>query len=476
MGKIGDIDCDLVESLSIKILNEKSKDVRVLFFLAWSELRREKWDCLADVFTTLANLTEKNFDALYPEREKAKLQAFAWLSESRFADLCTIVKPASIHSDSLTRLSRSLDKLKIILANKFKDNTPFPNQFQKTVANWEKECGKPDQNNTNAAPDKRAANISSSPAESVLESPKQAQMLLRKTAQFLQEQEPFKPMGYRLMRLARWDILENIPPNIGGVTQLTAPAAQTRNLIGNLQQQQKWKELFKACETAFTSGANHFWLDLQRLSAQACERAGASYSAIREIIQEETICLIKRLPMLVSLHFTDGNPVADPQTEIWICELAGRKDQNNKEEKVFSQQSDSEEMGKARRLMKEGKAAQAIEFLQDSIKESTLSKSCFYKKLTIAEIMHKSSRADLAYMVLEELDDFISKRGLEIWEPQIALETWTLFHSVIRSRIGEKTTGLDLHNKLALITQKICRTDPSQAFAITQTLQKGGKA
>jgi predicted component of type VI protein secretion system len=74
----------MIETTAVKILKEKAKDIRVLSFLAYSAVRNENWEALADIFDGLAQLGAKNFDALQPDRERAKELAFKWLSEDRF--------------------------------------------------------------------------------------------------------------------------------------------------------------------------------------------------------------------------------------------------------------------------------------------------------------------------------------------------------------------------------------------------------
>ncbi|MDR3012135.1 MAG: type VI secretion system ImpA family N-terminal domain-containing protein [Chitinispirillales bacterium] len=152
MGKLGDIDINLVETLSVKILSEKSKDTRALAFLAYAVLRQSEIGRLADVFCALADYCENNFEQLYPPRENAKLAALRWLSESRFTSQCPKIEASVDDADGVKRLKDALGKLRPALEKRFSSSgAPFPLLLYKRVTEWEKSietASSPTQNNT----------------------------------------------------------------------------------------------------------------------------------------------------------------------------------------------------------------------------------------------------------------------------------------------------------------------------------------
>jgi hypothetical protein len=137
MGKLGDIDAGLVESLSLKILTEKSKDARAMAFFAYAALRKGEFGRLADVFCMMASYCEDSFEQIFPLREKAKTAALRWLSEPRFTSQCSMIETAGI--EHVLRLKDALAKLKSALEKRFEPGSAqFPLLLYKRVLDREK--------------------------------------------------------------------------------------------------------------------------------------------------------------------------------------------------------------------------------------------------------------------------------------------------------------------------------------------------
>jgi len=138
MGKLGDIDVKTVESLSVKILTEKSKDVRALSFLAYAMLRMGDHGRLADVFCALADYCQDCYDDIFPRRDGAKLSALRWLSEARFTSACPKVDASAQDAEHVARLLGALLKLKGALEKRFSSvGAPFPLLLYKRALEWE---------------------------------------------------------------------------------------------------------------------------------------------------------------------------------------------------------------------------------------------------------------------------------------------------------------------------------------------------
>jgi len=138
IGKLGDIDTDVVESLSFKILTEKSKDTRALAFLAYAMLRQNDFGRLADVFCALANYCENSFDQIYPRRQGAKVAALRWFCESRFSGQCEKVTTTAADAENAARLVDGILKLRQTLDQKLSDSAPPLSLLSKRAAEWKK--------------------------------------------------------------------------------------------------------------------------------------------------------------------------------------------------------------------------------------------------------------------------------------------------------------------------------------------------
>jgi type VI secretion system protein VasJ len=138
MGKLGDIDADAVESLSFKILTEKSKDVRALAFLAYSMLRKNDFGRVADVFCALAVFCQDDFERIYPRRESAKVAALRWFSESRFSGQCEKAAATAEDVQDAVRLADAILKLRSALEKRFSDSAPPLSSLYRHAAEWKK--------------------------------------------------------------------------------------------------------------------------------------------------------------------------------------------------------------------------------------------------------------------------------------------------------------------------------------------------
>jgi hypothetical protein len=138
MGKLGDIDVDRVEALSVKILEEKSKDARALSFLAYAMLRVGDHGRLADVFCALSDYCQNGYDSMFPRRDGAKLSALRWLSEARFTGACPKVEASVADAGHIERLLGALLTLKAALEKRsFPGGAPFPLLLYKRALEWE---------------------------------------------------------------------------------------------------------------------------------------------------------------------------------------------------------------------------------------------------------------------------------------------------------------------------------------------------
>jgi hypothetical protein len=140
LGKIGNLDLALIESAATRVLREKAKDIRVFAFLSYALLRNDSWEGLADLFDGFAQLSAKDFDAMQPDRPRAKELGLKWLSEDRFTTALVDKRPAEADYSHISRLLDALNKLKPLLEQKFPGVTVFPAELHKNTIAWEKAC------------------------------------------------------------------------------------------------------------------------------------------------------------------------------------------------------------------------------------------------------------------------------------------------------------------------------------------------
>ncbi|MBN1575865.1 MAG: type VI secretion system protein TssA [Chitinispirillaceae bacterium] len=492
IGKIGGIDFELLEKTAIRILEKKSKDIRVMSFLSWSYLKSGDWERFSDVYDGLGTLVEQNYDVLFPERDNAKQQAFKWLAESRFSTLLEDKKPTEAQYDHIARLLAGLTKIKPILEKKFPNGSPFPSALFKSVQQWVKSCKPkpkveppppPPAGAGGAAPATAAAAASGQPASAgtaaaaiaePMETPKQAQGIIRKAALFLVEKEGTKPMGYRLMRSVRWDLLEKAPPAEGGKTQLAGPNAQQRAYFQKLIADREWKTIIEKAEAVFAAGGNHLWLDLQRLITTACKELGADYTPLRNALLIETAMLLRRIPDLPVLSFSDGSPFCDDATKDWIATdvqtALGSGGGTAAGGAASAGDALVEEQRAVNQLVAAGKIEDALAMVQNSLRSSSNERDNFRRTILIGSLLLKAKQPDIAMSVLESLDQKIDRHSLDKWDPDIAVEAWAALSMAYKVGKSQKPQNLQasIQDKQNAVLSKISHIDPGKAFTLNK--------
>ena len=495
IAKLAGTDYDAIEKAAKKILKEKSKDIRVLSFLSFSYLKSDNWEPFSDIFDGLGTLVEQNYDALYPDRDRAKQLAIKWLAEERYTLLLEEKKPTEADYEHIARMLAGLTKIKPILEAKFPEGSPFPSVLYKFVQQWERTCkpkpkvetppppppqtatprqtAEQPQGATPAAPQSSASPAASSagaPAEA-METPKQAQMAIRRAGQFLLEKERDKSMGYRIMRAVRWDLLDKLPPAEAGKIKLEGPNPQQRAYFQKLLAEKDWKTILEKGEAAFTGGALHFWLDLQRMVATAGKELGPEYNQVHAAILIETALLCKRLPDLVNLQFSDGTPFCDDATKDWIAtEVQSAAGSGSGSGSAAIADPLVEEQREINKLTSAGQIEGALSLVKKHLRSSSNVRDNFRRAVSIAGLLLKAKQPDIAVTLLEELEQTIERHGLAIWDPAIAVEAWSTLAMAYKVAKVQKPQNIQaaMQEKLLVVLGKISQSDPEKAYSLSK--------
>ena len=422
--------------------------------------------------------------------------AFKWLAEDRYTILLGEKKPTEENYEGLARMLAGLTKIKPILEQKFPDGSPFPSALYTTVQRWEKSCkpkpkeeppppppaaaapATPQASGTSAASAAAPAASAPAPEGSVavgaVATPSQAQQAIRKISQFLIEKEPEKAMGYRIVRSVRWDIFEKAPPSEGGKTQLAGPNQQQRTYFQKLLSDKDWKTLIPKAEAAFLSGGNHLWLDLQRCVVTACNELGAEYKNVKDAILFETAMLLKRIPELPDLLFSDGTPFCDDATRDWIAGEVqsilessggggsggggGGADPLVEEQRTVNQ------------MVAAGQLEQALTMVQTNLRSSSSERDNFRRTIIIGTLLLKAKQPDIAMSVLESLDQKITQYSLDTWDPDLAVEAWAALAAAYKVAKVQKPQNVvaAIQEKQNAVLSKIGQIDPVRAFSLSK--------
>lgn len=495
IAKLGGIDYELLESTGLKILKEKSKDIRVFSFLSFSFLKSENLEYFCDLFDGLGTLIEKDYEAIFPDRPRAKQNAFKWMAEERYTTTLADCKPTEEHYEHITRLVAGLTKIKQVLEDKFPEGSPFPSLIYSTAQRWEKSCKPkekapppppppPPKENEGTPPQAApAATAQSTPAASAaveaeglgpMDSPKQVQAIIRKAAQFLIVNESSKIMGYRLMRSVRWDGIGKKLINENGKTKLPAPIAQQRVFFQKLIEKADWKTIIIKGESAFCNGANHFWFDLQRYIVTACGELGSEYVELRKALLIEMALLVKRVPEIVNYTFIDGFPFCDEITKDWIVSevqpaLGSSSGSESNGGKSLGDALKEEQL-EVNKLVAGGKVEDALTMIQKNMRSSSNERDNFRRTVMVGSLLLKAKQPSIAVSVLESLNLKIEQHCLDKWDPDIAVEAWANLVEAYKVTKNQKPQNVmtAIMEKQNSILSKISQLDPKKAFTLSK--------
>ena len=470
MGKLGSIDFGLIENLSKKLLKEKSKDIRILCFLSFSVGRAARWEEFTDIFEGFCTLAQQGYDSLFPDRPRAKQQAVQWLSETRYNEMLAANKPEEKDYPHIARLVKSLTSLKELLDQKYPEGSPFPSGLSSASVNWEKLCKPKPASEAAVAP-------SAAAASDAVETPKQAQTSARKAAYFLIDKEPQRMMGYRLIRSLRWDILEKAPPSENNKTQLAPPPAELQSGLQNALNAKDFNAVLDKAEIAFSTAANHLWLGLQRFAAEACKGLGQPFEAVYWAIIHETGLLLKRIPELTDLTFSNGSPLCDEAAKAWIASdvkpLFGSGAAANEggaaNQAEGAPDTVESEKKEALALSSSGNVEKALDVLQAAIRGSGSERDNFRRSVVLSSLLVTAKQPDIALSILESLHEKINNYHLDKWDPDLAVDAWSSMVMVIKMAKAGKQPAVvaALHEKMNVIVGKISQIDPKKAFSLT---------
>lgn len=236
---------------------------------------------------------------------------------------------------------------------------------------------------------------------------------LLKMADFLNDQAPGEPLGYRLRRHAIWHGIHAPPASRDGQRTELAPvsadrAADYRERLARGADAVLWRRI----EASLAVGP--YWLEGHRLSAEAADALGHPRCA--QAIREETARFVARLPGIEALSFNDGTPFVDGVTGAWLDNApvggAGAMRDGNGE----PWQAGLEE---AREILAEQGLQGALGVLDAGLARARSPREHAYWRLASAELLGEAGLGALAQQHYQTLHHGLADIDLAHWEPAL---------------------------------------------------------
>ncbi len=506
------VDWGKVVELAALVTREKSKDLLVASYLARGLLETEGYSGFAVGLKVISDMIEYHWEGMSPplKRLRARATAIQWLAE-KCGPIIEAKEPAANQAEaikladstarridgelmdkmgdnapSMMEMNRHLKRYKQIIAQQAETpppTTPTPSPASETSAKPANDAlvrttPAPAPQNTTRPPASSARPVAVGDIESDNDAKKVVRQLQeggRKTAAWWIRSKLADPRPYRLNRSLTWLLLDQVPPNTDGITQLNPPAADRLKFFDAQLAAKQYSDVIPELEQTAARAA--FWLDGQRMIVNALQALGPEYEAARNAVMEELRHLLSRVPTLVDLKFSDGTPFADDQTRMWIeNDLSAQATStegtaNNGEAAPWN-----ETLKEAKSMAAAGDIKPAITLMKKSASATSNVREQHFWRLSLADLLLQTGNLDVAIPTLEQLSNHLDDKNLSTWEPGLISQTYKLLCDGYQKQINKLKSAKDKHTELDIILAKqeqayaqLCWHDP-----LTATNTPGG--
>ncbi len=475
------VNWEKVVRFSSDILAHKSKDLLVAIYLSVALIYTRQYDGLSIGVKLLMNLMGKFWEQLYPPRERmrGRLRSMEWWIEKTEIALKQLPRipvreaQANILIDNLDQIEQWMQQ--------YLEGPPSLQTLKdfvgaltvKEESKVQKEAVKSPQVVAEAKDNKETANTPSQPED--IQSPQVVQRMLdnnlqkmREITGYCRQQQAASPLAYRLNRKSLWCNIEELPVSANCRTRIPAPDHQVVKMLFDLRNTGDAEALLKAAEGRLPQFI--FWLDLNRLVAEALTRLGAKYTKAHKAVCQETAFLLYQLPGLEDLSFADGTPFANPETKHWLKSIAF--DSGMAAESISVSKADSpgsedriaKEMTEAQSMIRKGKLLEAMDVLQQKLNAASSSREKILWRLSIAQLLLDMKQFKLALPHLDHIIREIDTFHLENYDPPLALKGLKMAWVGLESQNDES-----LKSKKADVIYRIAGIDMAEAIRLEKT-------
>ncbi|MBC8017923.1 MAG: type VI secretion system protein TssA [Verrucomicrobia bacterium] len=455
----GSVNWEKVGRYATDILMNKSKDLLVASYLAVALIHTRRNDGFTVGLKAYQELIERFWEELYPQkvRMRGRVRAIEWWLEKTEAALRQ-VKELSFPPDQLALIKENLNRLDNFLGEHLESCpslAPIKEYFNglSPGAADRLEAEVPTRVFSEPVEEKPAAAAAHQQQEphdvAVLKEITSQQeagkalsdglMKISEASFYLWQQDLAGPQAYRLTRKTAWYAVDELPPAANGQTRIPPPSSQVKNLLFDLRNNGDAEALLKAAETRLPQYI--FWIDLNRLAAEALARLGSRFEKAHDAVCQETAFLLHRLPGLEELSFSDGTPFATPDTRQWLKGIVFRGAQPDTSP-LGEADSAAEEgaealiekkIGELQQLVRKGKLIEAMEAVQQKLRSSSSQRENLLWRLSLSQMLVDVGKSGFALPHLEQVLKDIARHGLEEYDPKLAMRgfklAWLAFDS-----------------------------------------------
>ncbi len=427
-----EIDWPKVESEALKILSDRSKDLRVLGFLLLALQRGGDGERFALSLYLLQQVLEHWWPRAWPcpgdRGQRPRKMLFAQVLQRSVKPVSGLAFDSSVgdgrgfclelvaklaeQAETLGLATEALDDLSRAI-----EQLPKVSEPASTQPDSQPGSQPGPQPGTQAG---TAAPIAASPQSAWASlgaltldpgNERATRQSLLKVADLLTANTPGSALGYRIRRYAIWYGISSVPPTRDGVrTDLAAVSAdrvaEYRESLDKVADAELWQRIEQSLSVS------PFWLDGHWLSARAAMALGNTDCA--EAIREALKAFVDRLPQLAELTFNDGTPFLSDDGADWLHTAPAAGKGTGAGANPWEQAFDG-----ALELVRQNKLAPAMELLEQGLADAREPRERFYWRLATARLLKETGLKALAAEQIQDLKNQIQGRVLEDWEPAL---------------------------------------------------------
>lgn len=460
--------CELAE----KCLCESAKDIRVVSWYIQARLNRDGEKGLAEGLLLLAAMLSRYGRRCHPQRPNARKAALEWLNSTKMLD--TLSMWPEVDRDDTGLTVGAINLLASAVADWPDNEKPSFAGLCTALENRLARSGGMDSlipQNSSAQGAERGSVTGDLLALAAVKSGRDLLDQTKLLSHWLSEQPQGWLASHRLMKTVRWDTVDQIPLlDSNGRTRLVPPKLEYRAQLKRLYIQKSWAELVEQASQMYIEGVNHFWLDLQWYLWQGLNHAGHPWVIWSDSVIHDVRFLLKRLPGLELLAWSDGTPFADEVTQGWIAEKVNEdalifRDEvttlsNSQADDVLALEAEAMEKGDS-----ESPEA-ALAWLQNRSGSDT-PRQRWLIRLLMARVAEQYGRNDMALHLLGELGASAPRLTLADWEPALLFEVQARRLKLLRMKAGRNETDKGrLMPEMDALLACLIAIDPARAMVL----------
>ncbi|MEZ4371009.1 MAG: type VI secretion system protein TssA [Polyangiaceae bacterium] len=484
-----------VASVSAEILQNKSKDMRLVTWLAVARMVQSGPAGLAEGLLGILEVSREHWDGMYPpaKRARARGNLASWLAEQAESVLAEY-KPTAADREAVALCDTLYGEVDDFLSEKLGENYTGMGALRSALREKSRELpaeapppkpAAPQAQPQAAAPASPPAAAAPPPAAFSIETAADADKAfkemrndLRKIAQVLRSNATGNALAYRICRFANWAAFNGAPAAEQNKTLLPPPPPDRQADLNRLLEAGNWAGLIEAAEAH--AAAHLWWLDPMRYIATALDRLGPSGADAREVVGRETVAFVERIPSLVNLKFNSGMDFADAATKAWLEEeqakyvgAAGPGAATSAAAEEDAQLAERFEV--AKNLVKAGEVGEGLAVAIALASRGADARTRFRARLAAARLAIQGSQLAIARPILEGLAREVEQFGLEEWEPRLAVDVFAsllICLQAVKDRPSGPTppgTKAEPRAEVARFSElfdKLCRLDPAAAMGL----------